>query len=315
MSVKEKRLPTPASKTPLHVRVAKNWQVYLLMLPALIYLAIFCYGPMGGIYMAFTDYTPAGGIWGSKFVGLDNFRRLFNLNKFGRVFGNTVEISLYSFALFPLNIIFALLLNSCPFLKFKKVVQTVTYAPHFISTVIIVSMLNLFFSPTMGIVGNMMRSLRLLDGPLKTLQDGDAFIHLYIWSGVWQGLGWGSIIYLGALSGIDPALHESAVIDGANKLQRIWHIDIPGILPTIVVLLIMRCGSLLGVGFEKAWLMQNSFNIRQSEVLSTYVYSLGFGSSQWSFSTAVGLFNTMINFVLLVIANTISRRVSDNALW
>lgn len=303
------------NRSPLHVRILKNWQIYLFLLPALLYLAIFAYGPMGGLYMAFTDYRPATGIYGGEWVGLKHFIRLFGLRKFSRVFMNTVTISLYSFALFPLNIIFALLLHTCPFMRFKKAVQTITYAPHFISTVIIVSMVNLFFSPTMGIVGNTLRALGLLEGPFKILQKGESFIHLYIWSGVWQGIGWGSIIYLSALSGIDPALHESAVIDGANRLQRIWHIDLPGIMPTVMVLLIMRCGRLLGVGFEKAWLMQNSFNSRHAEVLSTYVYALGFNDGQWSFSTAVGLFNTLINFVLLITVNTISRHVSENSLW
>ena len=293
-------------RTPLRKRIMQNWQVYVLMLPALIYLVIFAYGPMAGLCIGFMDFRPAKGLFNSDWVGLKHCIRLFGLNKFGRVFLNTLYISLYSFITFPLPIVLALMLNTCPFGRFKKTVQTVSYAPHFISTVVMVSMLNIFFAPSNGIIGQALRGLGLLEGNLLTMQTGSSFKHLYVWSGVWQNIGWSSIIYLGALTGIDPALHESAVIDGANRLQRIWHIDIPGILPMLVVMLIMRVGSILGVGFEKVFLMQNSFNTLESEVISTYVYQTGIGQSQWSFSTAVGLFNSVINFILLVTVNTIA---------
>ncbi len=301
--------------TPLRRRILLNWQVYVLMLPALIYLIIFAYGPMAGLCIAFMDFRPAKGLFNSDWVGLKHFIRLFGLNKFGRVFLNTLVISLYSFITFPLPIILALLLNTCPHKRFKKAVQTVSYAPHFISMVVLVSMLNIFFAPSTGIIGQALRALGLLEGNLMVMQTGSAFKHLYVWSGVWQGLGWSSIIYLGALTGIDPALHESAVIDGANRLQRILHIDVPGILPMVVVMLIMRVGHILGVGFEKVFLMQNSFNILESEVISTYVYNTGIGQSQWSFSTAVGMFNSVVNFILMVTVNAIANKVGDNALW
>lgn len=300
----------------LSVRILENWQLYVLLLPVILYLLIFAYGPMAGIVIAFKDFKPYKGIFGSDWVGLKHFIRFFGLNKFRLALKNTITVSLYSLiAGFPLPIVLALLLNSCPYMKLKKTVQTVTYAPHFISVVVIVGMLRVFFSPTTGIIGNIMRSAGLLDGGLMVLTAPSAFPHLYVWSGVWQGMGWSSIIYLGALTGVDPSQHESAVIDGANKLQRILHIDLPAITPTIVVLLIMNCGSIMNVGFEKVFLLQNSLNLSASETISTYVYKVGIQDSQYSFSTAINLFNSVINFALLVIVNTVSRALGETALW
>ena len=304
------------TKKKLSKRIMENWQLYILILPALVYLVIFAYGPMLGITIAFKDFKPHKGIFGSDWVGLKHFERFFAMNKFKLAFKNTITLSLYSLiAGFPLPIILAMLLNSCPYLRLKKTVQTVTYAPHFISMVVIVGMLRVFFSPTTGLIGHILRAMGLIDGPLMVLTDPGAFAHLYVWSGVWQGMGWSSIIYLGALTGVDPSLHESAVIDGANKLQRILHIDLPAITPTIVVLLVLNCGSIMNVGFEKVFLLQNSLNLSASETIATYVYKVGIQDSQYSFSTAINLFNSVINFVLLIIVNSISRALGETALW
>lgn len=304
------------TKKKLSKRIMENWQLYVLILPALVYLVIFAYGPMLGITIAFKDFKPHKGIFGSDWVGLKHFERFFAMNKFKLAFKNTITLSLYSLiAGFPLPIILAMLLNSCPYLRLKKTVQTVTYAPHFISMVVIVGMLRVFFSPTTGLIGHILRAMGLIDGPLMVLTDPGAFAHMYVWSGVWQGMGWSSIIYLGALTGVDPSLHESAVIDGANKLQRILHIDLPAITPTIVVLLVLNCGSIMNVGFEKVFLLQNSLNLSASETIATYVYKVGIQDSQYSFSTAINLFNSVINFVLLIIVNSISRALGETALW
>lgn len=304
------------TKKKISKRITENWQLYVLILPALVYLVIFAYGPMLGITIAFKDFKPHKGIFGSDWVGLKHFERFFAMNKFKLAFKNTITLSLYSLiAGFPLPIILAMLLNSCPYLRLKKTVQTVTYAPHFISMVVIVGMLRVFFSPTTGLIGHILRAMGLIDGPLMVLTDPGAFAHMYVWSGVWQGMGWSSIIYLGALTGVDPSLHESAVIDGANKLQRILHIDLPAITPTIVVLLVLNCGSIMNVGFEKVFLLQNSLNLSASETIATYVYKVGIQDSQYSFSTAINLFNSVINFVLLIIVNSISRALGETALW
>ncbi len=235
---------------------------------------------------------------------------------FPRLLKNTIAISVYSLvAGFPLPILLALALNACQAHKFKRIVQTVSYAPHFISTVILVGMINLFFSPSSGVVATILQRLGLLQGNLNVLMNPNAFIHLYVWSGVWSSLGWNSIVYLSALSGVDTSLHEAATVDGANKLQRCLHIDLPCIMPTIVMLLILNTGNIMSVGFEKAYLMQNSLNLDASEVLSTYVYKQGVKNAQYSYSAAIGLFNSVINFVLMYSVNRISRTVSENSLW
>ena len=306
----------PLTRRSMWVRMQENWQLYVLLLPAIAYLLLFAYGPMFGITIAFKDFRPHKGIFGSNWVGLKHFERFLRLNKFRLALRNTITLSLYSLvAGFPLPILLALLLNSSPYLKLKKTVQTVTYAPHFISIVVIVGMIRVFFSPTTGLVGNVLRSLGLLDGSLMVLTDPKAFPHLYVWSGVWQGMGWSSIIYLGALTGVDPALHESALIDGANKLQRIRYIDLPSIAPTIVILLILNSGSIMNVGFEKVFLLQNSLNISASETIATYVYKVGIQDAQYSFSTAINLLNSVINFTLLVVVNLISRSLGESSLW
>ena len=297
-------------------RMLFSWELYLFVLPAIIYFVIFAYGPMMGIIIAFKDFRPSKGILGSDWVGLKHFVRLFTMRTFGQLVGNTLTLSIYTLlASFPLPIILALLLNASPYPRLKKTVQTITYAPHFISLVVLVGMIRVFFSPNYGIIGNVLRAAGMISGPFGALTNPAAFKHLYVWSGVWQSMGWNSIIYLGALTSIDPSLHESATIDGANKLQRILYIDLPGIAPTIVILLIINSGNIMNVGFEKVFLLQTPLNSSVSETISTFVYKMGIQQTQYSFSTAVGLFNSVINFALLLVVNTISRVMGETALW
>lgn len=297
-------------------RIGRNWELYLYLLPAVLVLFLFSYLPMYGVQIAFKEFKSFKGIEGSDWVGFKHFVRFMGLNSFPKLMRNTIIISVYSLlAGFPLPIVLALALNTCESDKFKKFTQTITYAPHFISTVILVGMINLMFAPSNGIFAVMLRSVGLLKGNLNTLMQEGAFRHLYVWSTVWSGLGWNSIVYLSALSGVDPSLHEAAIVDGANKLQRCRHIDLPCIAPTIVMLLILRLGGVMDVGFQKAYLMQNSMNINVSEVLSTFVYKTGIKEAQYSYAASVDLFNSLINFFLLVSVNWISRKVSETSLW
>ncbi len=292
----------------------KNWLLYMFLLPAALYIAIFHYGPMYGLQIAFRDYKAVNGIWGSKWVGLKWITTFMNTPRFWMIFKNTLKISLYSLISFPFPIILAVFLNNVRNVRRKKFVQTVTYMPHFISTVVLVGMLSLFLSPRNGIV-NML--VGLFGGPTDTyfMGQADYFSHIYVWSGIWQSMGWGSIIYVAALTGVDQELHDAAQVDGANKLQRIWHIDIPSILPTIIIMLILRLGSIMGVGYEKVYLMQNSLNLTSSEVISTYVYKMGLQDQRFSYSAAIGLFNNVINFIVLIIANKTADKVSGSSLW
>lgn len=302
---------TPAIKRNLR----RNWILYLFILPSFVYLILFHYWPMYGLQIAFRNFKFVDGITGSEWVGLKWVEKFLQGPRFWPILKNTLVLSLYGLiAGFPLPIILALILNNVKNAKWKKFAQTITYMPHFISTVVLVGMLSLFFSPSFGFVNTI---LRALGGSGKTYFMGNPeyFPHMYVWSGVWQSMGWGSIIYLAALAGVDPSLHESAKIDGANKLQRMLHIDIPCILPTIIILLIMNCGSIIGVGYEKVYLMQNGVNIEVSEVISTYVYKTGLENQQYSFSTAVGLLNNVVNFALLALVNKISDKLSGISLW
>ncbi len=299
--------------------IKKNWLLYLFVLPALTYIIIFNYAPMYGILIAFKDFKPNLGIIGSPFTdqfGMAHFMRFFSLDMFWTLLGNTLTLSLYSLlAGFPLPIILALLLNSTRNKKLSRTTQLVTYIPHFISTVVMVGMINVIFSPNMGIVSQIIKFLTNSDEPLMWLANESAFPHMYVWTGVWQSIGWGSIIYLAALAGVSPELHEAAIIDGATRFQRIIKIDLPTIQPIIVIQLILNCGGILNVGFEKAFLMQNALNIGASQVISTYVYEMGLLNAQFSFSTAVGLFNSVINFIMLIIVNKAARKLTDSSLF
>ncbi|GIP35002.1 sugar ABC transporter permease [Paenibacillus sp. J2TS4] len=294
--------------------VRRNWELYLLLIPVIAYYVIFKYVPMYGVQIAFKDFMASKGIWGSPWVGFDHFERLFNSYYFWRLIKNTLGIGIYELVVgFPVPIILALMINEVRAPFFRKTVQTVTYAPHFLSTVVLAGMVLIFLAPGNGLVNQL---IKLFGGaPVSFMTEPGWFKSIFVFSGVWQNMGWGSIIYLAALTGIDPQLHEAAKVDGASRLQRIWHINLPGIMPTIVILLILNAGNLMGVGFEKVLLLQNDLNMEASDVLSTYVYRSGILEAQYSFSAAVDLFNAIVNFILLVSVNYISRKVSETSLW
>lgn len=295
-------------------KIKKNYVLYLFILPAFLYVLIFHYFPLYGIQIAFKDFSGIKGIWGSEWVGLKHFKEFIFSPMFGTLIKNTLVLSIYSLiAGFPIPIILALLLNSSKNKKLRSVVQTLTYAPYFISTVVFCGMLLLFLSPTTGIINKMIVSLG--GESVNFMQEEALFPSIYVWSGIWQTTGWSSIIYLSALSGISPSLHEAAVVDGATRLQRIRYIDFPGIIPTAVVIFLLNMGNLMSVGFEKVYLLQNSMNITSSEIISTYVYKMGILNAQYSFSTAVSLFNNLINILLLLSANRLAKRYFGTSLW
>ncbi len=298
----------------LKSRILRSYQLYLLLLPTLCFVGFFVYVPMYGRIIAFKDFRPHLGILGSPWVGLKHLVRFFGVPSFWPLVRNTITLSLYELAAgFPIPIILAIAMNLLPGQRFKKTVQLVTYAPHFISTVVIVGMLSVFLSKNYGLVNHL---VDLLGGERAFfLGRPELFQSLYVWSGVWQNAGWGTIIYLAALSAVDPQLHEAAIVDGATLAQRVVHVDLPGILPTIVILLILRAGHIMGVGFEKVYLMQNALNLARSEVISTYVYKMGLLNAQYSFASAVELFNAVINFLLLLSVNRLSKALGQTGLW
>jgi putative aldouronate transport system permease protein len=294
--------------------IAEHSHLYLFVLPAAAVIIVFNYVPMYGIQIAFKQFVPSLGIAGSPWVGLRNFRDFVTSYNFWMLIRNTVYLSLYQLILaFPMPIVLALVINEIGRPKFKRLVQTVTYMPHFISVVVIVGMVILFSSSDRGLIGNLMSAVGLT--PVNYLANSRSFRTVYVLSGVWQSTGWDSIIYLAAISGISPDLYEAARVDGANKWQKIRHIDLPGLAPTITILLILRLGRIMLIGFEKAFLMQNPMNLQTSEIISTYVYKMGLLNAQYSFGAAVGLFNTLINFILLITANRLSRRFGETSLW
>ena len=292
----------------------KYWTYYLLLLPAIAYVAIFNYGPLYGVQIAFKDYRGALGILGSRWVGLKHFLNFFESYNFWMLIENTFTLSLYSLAVgFPIPILLALMLNEIRQARLKKAVQTILYAPHFISTVVMVGILVTMLSPSIGVVNTLRARLGL--ERIYFMTQPSSFRHLYVWSGVWQGMGWSAVIYLSALSAVDPELHEAARIDGASRLQIVLHINLPAIAPTVITMLILRFGQVMDLGFEKIYLLQNSLNLDASQVIATYVYELGVRSGQFSYSSAIGLFNTVINVILLLIVNQVSRKVADISLW
>ncbi len=294
--------------------VKNNWVLYLFLLPTLIYVGVFSYAPMYGIQVAFKDFVPSKGIWGSPWAGVKYFGQFFQSPRFWDYMKNTLGLSFYSLlAGFPIPVLLALILNDIRSTKLKKFAQTVSYMPHFISIVVLVGMMSSFFSPQSGFVNRLVQALG--GDPVYFMGSAKWFKHMYVWSGVWQNAGWGSIIYLAALTGVSPELHESAMIDGANKLQRILHIDLPAIMPTMAILLILNCGSIMSVGFDKVYLMQNDLNLAVSEVISTYTYKVGLLQKNYSYSSAIGLFNNGINFIILVAVNKISGKLSGTSLW
>lgn len=297
-------------------RLSRHWQLYLVLLIPVALLIIFSYGPMYGVQIAFKDFKVRQGIWGSEWVGMKHFNNFWGTYNFKRLITNTLTLSVYSLiAGFPIPILLALMLNECGNLKYKKAVQMITYAPHFISTVVMCSIVLLVVtSANNGILNNMLAALGATER-VDFITKPNYFAHIYVWSGVWQSMGYGSIIYIAALAGIDPSLHEAAMVDGASKIKRIWHIDIPGIMPTITILLILNVGSLMNVGYEKVLLLQNDLNMSASDIIATYVYRQGLEAAQYSFSSAVGLFNSVVNTILLVTVNFITKKLGETSLF
>lgn len=292
----------------------KNWILYVMIAPVAVYYIVFAYTPMYGILLAFKNYKVKLGILGSPWVGLDHFQRFFSAYNFRQLIGNTVGISVYSLIIgFPIPIVFALMLNYLTHHKLKKIVQMVSYAPYFISTVVICGMITIFMAPDTGIL-NVIRGFFGLES-VNFLAKPEWFKSIYVWTGVWQGMGWSSIIYISALAGVDYEMHEAAIVDGATKIQRMLHVDLPSIKPTILMLLILQMGSLMNVGFEKVYLLQNTLNKSAASVISTYVYEVGLINSDYGYSTAVGLFNSLINLALVVTANQLSKRFAGESLF
>ena len=296
---------------------ARQWELYLFLLIPLAYLIIFEYIPMYGVQIAFRNFNFRDGIWGSPWVGLAHFRHFLNSHMFPILMYNTLSISLYSLiATFPLPIILALLINSVRSMFYKKFVQMATYLPFFISLVVLVGMMMTIFNPRTGAYGAIYRFF-FDTFPSDPFGRASTFPHLFVWSLAWQTTGFGAIIYIAALSAVDPELYEAAMIDGASRFKRLLHIDIPKIIPTISILFILRVGQIMAVGHERALLMQTDLNLGRSQIISTYVFEIGLatGIGNFSLAAAVGLFNSVINIILLVIVNTIARRLSDNSIW
>lgn len=293
----------------------RNWSLYLLVLVPVVYLILFKYWPMYGAQISFRDYQPAKGILQSPWVGWKHFKTFFNSYLFWKIIKNTLMISLYGLATFPLPVILAILINYMPSKGMKKTVQMVSYAPYFISTVVMVGMILQFLDSREGVINAMLNSLGLKS--INFMGRSQYFYGVYTWTGVWQTIGYNSIIYIAALSGVSPELHEAATMDGATILKRIWHIDLPTILPTVVIMLVLNCGNLLNVGYEKAYLMQNTLNLTASETIQTYVYKQGLANdiSNYSYASAIGMFVSVINLVLLMTVNRISRSLSGSSLW
>ena len=308
-------MPAPvAYQKSLWQRITVNADLYLFLLPAFTLIVVFHYVPIYGLQLAFKRFYAAQGIWESPWVGWRNFRIFFNSPSFELIFFNTLGISLYSIAAgFPMPIILALLFHHTPHRGFRKTVQMVSYAPHFITVVVLVGMLYIMLHPNYGPVNLLIEAFG--GESVFFMIQPHLFKTIYVFSGVWQHVGWGSIIYLAALSSVDPGLHESAIVDGATKLARIWYIDLPMLAPTIVILLILRFGQILTVGFEKVYLMQNALTIRTSEILATYVYRTGIEQGRIEIGVTVGLFNAVANFTMLLLVNRISKRFSEHSLF
>ena len=297
--------------------LTRNYQLYLLVLLPLVLLLLFKYAPMYGIQIAFRDFKITRGINSGAWVGFKYFQKFFSNPMAFTFIRNTLILSVYELALFPLSMILALLLNYIPSRRFRKTVQMISYAPHFISVVVICGMLIQFTMARGGLINILLGLLGVAPKNWNTYPD--AFRHIYVWSGAWQGVGYGSIIYIATLAGVPVELHEAAIVDGANMTRRIWHIDIPCLLPTFCILLIMRCGNIMNVGFQKVLLLQNSLNLSASEIISTYTYNIGLNSSgsmpQYSLGAAIGLFTSVVNLVLLLTVNKITKTISGSGLW
>lgn len=287
-----------------------HWRLLIFVLPAAVYLFIFHYMPIYGIVIAFEDFKPHLGYLGSPFVGMKHFSRFFTSPNFWQLIRNTVYLSVYQLIVtFPVPIILALSVNQLVNRRYQKSVQIVTYAPHFISTVVLVGMMRVMLDPQSGVINILLGRLGI--GPYFFMGDASMFRSVYVFSEVWQNTGWSSIIYFAALASVDPSMHEAAIIDGASKMQRVRYIDLPSILPTVVTILILNTGRIMSIGFEKVFAMQNSLNLSVSEIIATYVYRVGIREGQYSYSAAINLFNSVINLVLLLSVNLITKKTND----
>ncbi|MCG8454248.1 MAG: ABC transporter permease subunit [Spirochaetales bacterium] len=298
----------------MHRTFRRQWQFYAIMALPFLHLIIFKYLPMLGLQIGFKQYRVSKGIWGSEWVGLKHFVHFFQSPTSLKVIWNTVSLSLYSIAVsFPFAIFLAIALNEAMSRRFKKTVQMVTYMPYFISTVVMVSMIIQFTDTRLGVLNHFIGLFGL--SPVNFMAKPELFRHIYVWTNVWQQTGYNAIIYLAALTAVDPQLYEAARVDGCSKLQKIFHIDLPSIRSTIVILLILNMGYVMSVGFEKAYLMQNALNLETSEIISTYIYRIGLINADFSFSTAIGLVNSLINLVLLLTVNSLAKRSGEGGLW
>ena len=309
----EKKKRVKEKKWSLREDIRRRWQLYLMLLLPVAWLIIFCYVPMGGIAIAFQDYSVVRGIFGSEWVGLENFVRFFTGPYFGRLLRNTLLLSIYNIIWgFPAPIILALLLNEVKNKAFKRTAQTITYLPHFISLVVACGMIS-DFCLTTGLFNDI---ITFFGGEAQPLLQNPAYFRtIYVASGIWQEVGWGSIIYLSALSSVDSQLYEAAAIDGANRWKQTLHVTLPGIMPTIIIMLILRMGSLMSMGYEKTILLYNPSTYDTADIISSYVYRSGLIQQDWSYSTAIDLFNSVINCILLVVTNQISKRTTESSLW
>ena len=297
-------------------RISRNWGLYLLLLPSLVLLILFAYKPMYGVVIAFKNYKNSLGILGSPWAEplFKNFQRFFNSYQCEATIRNTLRLSLYSLAVgFPIPIILALMINQITAMRFRRTFQTILYLPHFISTVVMVGLLLIWLYPSSGLVGAFYRLLGK-DAP-NVMTSASGFPSIYVWSDVWQHSGWDSIVFLAALSSIDPTLYEAATVDGATRWQKMRYIDLPLLMSTACIMLILRAGNLMNVGFEKVFLMQNDLNMSTSEIIATYVYKMGLRNSQYAVSTAVNLFNNLVNFVLLLLVNCVTRKLGETSLF
>ncbi len=304
---------TKNNKSTFFKKIVKHWQLYILLLPTIVFFIIFKYYPMYGLQIAFRDYFTTMGFSGSPWVGLKHFKRFVTTPDFWLILKNTLSISVLQLVLsFPLPIIISLLLNQLRKQRSKVIVQNILIAPHFISLVVLIGMVYIFLNPTSGLINRMIMAL---GGEAKFfLGKPEYFKDIYVWSGIWQSTGWETVVYVAALSGIDPSLYEAATMDGASRWQKIWKIDFFGILPVIVVQLILKSGQMLAVGYEKVYLLQNSLNRVASEVISTYEYKQGILGAQFSYSTAIGLFNAVINFAILLLVNQLAKKYSETSI-
>ncbi len=313
-SKEKKETKKKMSWSKVKVQIKNNWQLYVLVLPVIIYFFIIEYLPMYGVQIAFRDYKITQGITGSKWVGLKHFENFFNAYYFKRLLSNTLLLNIYNLVCsFPIPIILAIFLNQIRSDKRKRFIQTTIYVPHFVSTVVMAGMLYIFLAPTSGIFNHVRTAMGL--GIYDYMSEAEAFRPIYVLSGIWQGAGYGTILYIASLAGVDPALYEAAEIDGASIWKKIWYIDIPTLLPTAMMVFILDCGKVLSSNTTKALVLQTAGNVSTSDIIGVYTYNIGLGGGQFSYSAAIGLFTNLINFILIISVNKISKKVSDIGLF